>query len=76
MPSPPASTPTSSTCSSSRNAVNVPIALEPPPTHATTRAGSRPSACSICARASSPITRCRSRTSDGYGAGPTAEPIT
>src|SRR6185312_6755058 len=29
-----------------------------------------------CARASSPITRCRSRTSIGKGCGPTTEPIT
>ena len=41
MPSPPASTPISSTPGSSRNAVNVPIAFEPPPTQAMTRAGQR-----------------------------------
>ena len=35
-----------------------------------------PSATSACSRASSPITLCRSRTSAGKGAGPTAEPIT
>ena len=40
------------------------------------RAGRRPSCSRICTRASSPITRCRSRTIAGYGAGPTAEPIT
>ena len=49
----------------------MPIAFEPPPTQATTRSGSRPAVASICARASSPITRCRSRTSAGNGAGPT-----
>ena len=43
----------------------MPIALEPPPTQAITRRGSASSAASDCARASSPITRCRSRTSAG-----------
>ena len=47
------------------NAAKMPIALEPPPTQAMTRCGSLPSRSSICARASSPITRCRSRTSAG-----------
>ena len=61
---------------SSMNGVKMPIELEPPPTQAITRAGSAPSAASACSRASSPITRCRSRTSAGKGAGPTAEPIT
>ena len=53
----PASTPISSTSESSRNAVKVPIAFEPPPTQATTRFGTQPSAASACSRASSPITR-------------------
>ena len=75
-PSPPASTPISSTSESGTNGVNIPIELEPPPTQAITRAGSSPSAARACSRASSPITRCRSRTRDGNGAGPTAEPIT
>ena len=35
----------------------------------------QPSAASACSRASAPITNCRSRTSAGYGAGPTAEPM-
>ena len=74
-PSPAASTPTSSTSSSSTNGTNVPIAFEPPPTHAITRSGRRPVASSTWARASSPITRWRSRTSAGYGDGPTAEPM-
>ncbi len=74
-PSPAASTPISSTSASSTNGTKVPIELEPPPTQAITRAGSVPSAASACSRASSPITRWRSRTSAGYGAGPTAEPM-
>jgi hypothetical protein len=53
----------------------MPIAFEPPPTHAMTRSGRRPSCSRTCARASSPMTRCRSRTIAGYGAGPTAEPM-
>ena len=75
-PSPAASTPISSTSSSFTNGMKVPIAFEPPPTHATARSGSRPAWSSSCARASSPIRRWRSRTSAGYGAGPTQEPIT
>ena len=76
IPSPAASTPISATSSSPTNGTKMPIAFEPPPTHAMTREGSRPSRSSACARDSSPITRCRSRTSAGNGAGPTAEPIT
>jgi len=53
----------------------MPIEFDPPPTHASTRSGSRPVRSSSCARASSPILRWRSRTIDGYGAGPTAEPM-
>ena len=41
-PSPPASHPTRRTDSSSMNEWNNPIALEPPPTHATAASGSRP----------------------------------
>ena len=74
-PSPAASTPTSSTPASSTNGTNMPIAFEPPPTQAITRAGRRPQRSSSWARASSPITRWRSRTSAGNGAGPTHEPI-
>ena len=48
-----------------RSAANVPIALEPPPTQAITRSGRRPAGSSTWARASSPIVRCRSRTSAG-----------
>ena len=43
-PSPPASKPTSRTSGSATNAVKIPIALEPPPTHAATASGSRPHA--------------------------------
>ena len=52
--------------------VNMPIAFEPPPTHAITASGSRPSAARICSRASRPITRCSSRTSSGIRRGPDA----
>ena len=41
---PAASTPTSRTSASSTKAANMPIAFEPPPTHATTASGSAPSA--------------------------------
>ena len=53
-----------------------PIAFEPPPTQATARSGSRPSARSSWTAASSPIRRWRSRTIVGYGCGPIAEPST
>ena len=74
-PRPPASTPISRTPGAPTNAVNMPIALLPPPTQATTTSGSPPSRSAYCARASSPITRCRSRTSTGNGCGPTTEPM-
>ena len=48
-----------------RRATNAPIAFEPPPTQAITRSGSTPASAWSCARASSPIVRCRSRTSAG-----------
>ena len=41
------------------------MALEPPPMQATTASGRRPSASSICARASFPITAWKSRTMAG-----------
>ena len=75
-PVPPASYPTSATPGSGRNALKMPIALEPPPTQAVTASGSRPVRSSSCARASSPITRWKSRTSIGNGCGPITEPIT
>src|SRR4051794_31661459 len=65
-PSPAASTPTSSTPASSTNPANMPIEFEPPPTHAIARSGSLPVRSSSCARVSSPMTRCRSRTIAGY----------
>ena len=41
------------------------MALEPPPTQATTVAGQAPSSASICSRASSPITDWSSATISG-----------
>ena len=51
-----------------------PIALEPPPTQATTASGSRPVRSSTCARASSPMMRWKSRTIAGNGCGPATVP--
>ena len=51
------------------------MALEPPPTHATTAAGSRPSSAIICSRVSRPMMLWKSRTMRGYGSGPTTEPM-
>ena len=65
LAAPAASTPTSRTPGSSTKPANMPIAFEPPPTHATTASGSRPSASSSCSRASRPITACSSRTISG-----------
>ena len=73
-PSPPASKPKMSTDSSSRKAVNMPIALEPPPTQAATASGSAPVSSRHWARASSPIPRQKSRTIAGNGCGPAAVP--
>ena len=54
----------------------MPMALEPPPTHAVTTSGTwpMPRTASHCARASSPMTRWNSRTIHGYGCGPITEP--
>ena len=52
----------------------MPIAFEPPPTQAVTASGSRPACARICARASSPMTRWKSRTIVGNGCGPAAVP--
>ena len=54
----------------------MPIALDPPPTHATTASGSRPVRSSTWARASSPMTRWKSRTMAGNGCGPVTVPST
>ena len=59
---------------SSRNAVKMPIAFEPPPTQAATASGSRPVSSSTCSRASTPITRWKSRTICGNGCGPATVP--
>ena len=75
-PTPPASTPNNRTSGTPTNAVKMPIAFDPPPTHATTYSGSEPTRSAYWVRASSPITRWRSRTSIGNGCGPTTEPIT
>ena len=62
------------TSGSSRKAVNMPIALDPPPTQAATASGSRPVSSRHCARASSPMPRVKSRTMLGNGCGPAAVP--
>ena len=72
---PPASTPTISTFASSIIGAKMPAALDPPPTQAITMSGSRPSAASICLRASRPMGLWNSRTIVGYGCGPATEPM-
>ncbi len=63
---PPASTPISRTRGSSRKALKMPSEFEPPPTQATTRSGSlRPAFLRSWRRASSPMTRWKSRTMRG-----------
>ena len=52
----------------------MPIALDPPPTQAATASGSRPACSWICARASMPMIRWKSRTMIGKGCGPAAVP--
>ncbi len=74
-PSPPASQPISATEVSGMKAWNTPMALEPPPTQAMTASGSRPAASSTCWRASTPMTRWKSRTIIGNGCGPITEPM-
>jgi len=73
-PWPPGSTPTILTPASLIKGQKRPMAFEPPPTQATTRSGSFPVSFRACARASSPMTRWKSRTIIGYGCGPSAEP--
>ena len=52
----------------------MPMALEPPPTHATTTSGSLLARSSIWARASVPMTDWSCLTSVGNGWGPAAVP--
>ena len=54
--------------------MKIPMALEPPPTQAVTASGSAPVSSSTCARASSPMTRWKSRTITGNGCGPATVP--
>ena len=61
-PWPPGSTPTTRTRRSLMKGQKSPMALEPPPTQATSRSGSRPACRRTWARVSSPITRWKSRT--------------
>ena len=66
----------SARASVSTKPAKVPIAFEPPPTHATTKSGSAPPRISRhCSRASSPTMRWNSRTIHGNGCGPTTEPM-
>ena len=76
MPSPPASKPYSRTCSNGTNAWKMPIALEPPPTHAHTASGRAPISDMSWARASSPMIRWKLRTISGKGCGPVTVPMT
>ena len=69
-----ASTPMRLTFLSSRKPENIPIALLPPPTHANTISGSRPSFLRHCFRASLPIQLWKCLTIVGYGWGPAAVP--
>ncbi len=50
------------------------MALEPPPTQASTASGSRPSFSNICALISWEMTAWKSRTMVGNGWGPITEP--
>ena len=52
----------------------MPIALDPPPTAAAIASGSRPVSSSIWRRASTPMTRAKSRTISGNGCGPAMVP--
>ena len=53
----------------------MPIALDPPPTHASTTSGRLPVISTNCSRASMPTTFWKSRTMSGNGCGPTTEPM-
>ena len=58
------------------NSANAPIVFDPPPAHATTASGSRPTCSRACVRASSEMTAWKSRTMLGKGCGPTTDPMT
>ena len=73
-PSPAASQPMRRTPGSGRKAWNRPIAFDPPPTHAIAASGSRPVRSRICRRASTPMTRWKSRIMAGKGCGPATVP--
>ena len=73
-PEPAASTPTSRTSLSGMNSWNMPMALDPPPTQATTACGRRPFFSKNWARASRLMTVWNPWTSSGKGWGPAAVP--
>ena len=73
-PSPAASKPISRTDSSEMKRWKIPIALDPPPTHAITASGNLPVSANTCSRDSSPIILWKSRTIDGNGCGPATVP--
>ena len=75
IPSPPASHPISFTCVSGKNSWKMPIALDPPPTQAITASGRRPAISCTWRRASTPMTRWKSRTIMGNGCGPPTDPM-
>ncbi|KAI7197854.1 hypothetical protein KC363_g11 [Hortaea werneckii] len=74
-PSPPASTPSRRTEVSSEKGWNMPTALLPPPTQATTASGKRPVRACICSFVSEPITLWKVLTMVGKGCGPIALPM-
>ena len=76
-PCPAGSQPIRRTPASGRKAWKRPMALEPPPTQATAASGSRPARSRIWRRASTPMTRWKSRTMrrEGVRAGDGAEQV-
>ena len=74
IPLPPASNPINLTALSSINGWKIPIAFEPPPTHASTASGNFPVNSRTCALASTPIILWKSRTIVGNGCGPASVP--
>lgn len=73
-PCPAGSQPTRRTSASGMKAWKRPMALEPPPTQATAASGRRPARSRIWRRASTPMTRWKSRTIAGKGCGPATVP--